>query len=114
MKINPDIQTTIEYLHRQDFEDFRKEHKEAHTCEVGNGKKTKMPLNKAIGILADRQEVMHYEVKDIKAYTLILRDLTKWHTFNKKYKVYWIFSSLMTFIITHNFWQPILLKLLDK
>jgi len=72
--------------------DFRKEHKKEHTCMIGNGKKREVPLNEAVGLLADRSEVMHYEIKDIKAYTTVLKDFNSLGTIIKRHK--WLFSGI--------------------
>ena len=50
---NPSLQETLDYLNKQEFENFVKVHKEEHTVVVGNGKKIQMGLNEAVGALYD-------------------------------------------------------------
>ena len=77
---NPEMQKVLDHLNSNEFplkkqmDAFKKEQDEAHICLVGNGKKEEMPLNKAVSLLANRTEVMSYEIKDIKSYTRVLKE----------------------------------------
>ena len=78
MEINPDIQETIDYLHRADFEKYRLEHQKAHVCRVGNGEKKDMQLNEAIGTVFDRIEIIEGAVEPLIDLNYIYKRLKKY------------------------------------
>jgi len=102
---NPKIQETLNYLNKKEFEAFRVEHRKAHLCEVGNGEKKEMEINKAIGIVFDKIERIEIAVEP-------LFDFAVFHKIAMKYKLYWLFGFLVGVFFSHNVWQPILLKML--
>ena len=68
-KVNPELRTILahlnknEFLDKQEFNKFLGKYEEEQTIMVGNGEKEPVRLNKAIGMLVDRQELTDDKIK---------------------------------------------------
>ena len=81
----PALQETLDYLNKQEFENFVKAHRKDHTVTVGNGKKIEMPLNEAVGFLYDRNVEDRKMISKIHEDTTILRDVITLNGLIKKH-----------------------------
>jgi len=103
-----EMQEILEFLNKDwkaEMASFRKEHKEEHTCQVGNGVKVPMPLNTAVGLLADRTETMGAEIKEIKSYTMVLKEGKTVKDICKRHKILLFFIFTVGIPTLIKFWM---------
>ena len=53
------MQEALDYLNKEEFEQFVEKHEKAHTVEYGNGKRLTAPLNVVVGKIIDDNEIAH-------------------------------------------------------
>ena len=95
------------------IDDFQANHTKEHTCIVGNGIKREIALNKAVGILFDKQEFTESKIDKIASATEVLVDISRLHFYAKKLKIYWLISLIVSLFFTHSWWQPLVVKILQ-
>ena len=96
------------------YEAIKEQHERDSYVTLINGDRRTVKNNVAIAEMHDDIKTTKVVIEEIKISTEILREVTKWNAFNKKFKIYWFAGILLTAFFSHSIWQPILLKLLEK